>query len=184
MSNLTQERESTSHISDLLICGAVGSLIGASAALLLAPKSGEKLRRDITHAYCDLTDKTQEFADEIKERTSEFISHPEKEGFLLAGAISGALLGGVITYLLTQQNKTSSTFDEWREKLKNTTQSISSMDWIETAKEVLSEINEKIHHHNGSTVKKNREKSENTINTILDWADLGLQVWNKVNNRR
>jgi gas vesicle protein len=179
------ESMNSTQLSNLLICGAVGSLIGAAAALLLAPKSGMKLRRDISNVYEDLFDKTHEIADDIKERTSDFISRPEKNTYLLTGAAGGAVLGAAIAYLLTQENDKSSYFEAWKDKIKDSAQAVENMDWVETAKDFVTDIHDAIHHQNGSTLKKTvNQGQENVINKVLDWAVVGLQVWDKVKKRR
>jgi ABC-type enterobactin transport system permease subunit len=93
---------SDNHVTNLLISAAVGSVVGASAALLLTPKSGERLRKDITNTYQDLTDKTQDFAENIKETASQFIS-PENNSHLLLGALGGGILVATAVYLLGSQ---------------------------------------------------------------------------------
>lgn len=186
-----QENENISSTawSNLLISGVAGSLIGATTALLLAPKSGEKLRRDISNVYSDLTDKTQEMAEDIRDRTSKYISPPEKNSYLLTGAISGALLGATLAFLLTQEKEDNSYLCDIKDKIKESAQSmasnITSMDWLDTAKDVVNEINDKIHHHNGSNATKHAEHyTDNVINKALDFAIVGLEVWQKMKKRR
>lgn len=51
----------------------LGGLLGGVTALLLAPKSGVKLRKDIAKKYQCISDKTCEYADEVCEQTLELV---------------------------------------------------------------------------------------------------------------
>lgn len=63
---------------DFLLGAVVGGLIGAAAALLLAPKSGRELREDIGEGYRVVADKTTDLAGEISQR-SQVIAGQVKE---------------------------------------------------------------------------------------------------------
>jgi len=47
---------------------ALGALVGAAAALLLAPESGEELRKDITEKGDELKSKAQQQVDALQEQ--------------------------------------------------------------------------------------------------------------------
>jgi gas vesicle protein len=49
----------------------IGAGAGALAALLLAPKSGKQLRKDIQRGYEDAKDAVNEWADETKDRVRD-----------------------------------------------------------------------------------------------------------------
>ena len=49
----------------------IGVGAGALAALLLAPKSGEELRRDIRRRYKDAKGAVEDFAEEAKDRVGD-----------------------------------------------------------------------------------------------------------------
>jgi len=49
----------------------IGMGIGAAAGLLLAPKSGRQLRRDIQRSYDDVVETISEWSDEARERLKE-----------------------------------------------------------------------------------------------------------------
>jgi gas vesicle protein len=55
---------------DFLIGAVVGGLLGAMAALLLAPKSGRELRQDISEQYGTISEKTQQIANTVGEKTA------------------------------------------------------------------------------------------------------------------
>ncbi len=50
----------------ILIGFLSGAIVGTSAALLYAPKSGKKLRRDIKHKAQDLKEDADEFLNDVK----------------------------------------------------------------------------------------------------------------------
>jgi len=50
---------------DFLIGMLVGSIIGASVAFLMAPKSGRELRQDLSEGYESVSRKTQELARQV-----------------------------------------------------------------------------------------------------------------------
>ncbi|WP_068619735.1 YtxH domain-containing protein [Paenibacillus tuaregi] len=52
----------------------VGSLVGSAAALLLAPKKGSELRKDIADGARQVSDKSREVAGKVGEQTSEVIN--------------------------------------------------------------------------------------------------------------
>lgn len=56
---------------DLLVGAVVGSVLGAVAALLLAPKSGKELRGDIAEQVNTITEKTQQVTDAVTQKTQE-----------------------------------------------------------------------------------------------------------------
>ncbi|USB32271.1 YtxH domain-containing protein [Paenibacillus sp. YPG26] len=52
----------------------VGSVIGSAAALLLAPKKGSELRKDIADGARQVSDKSREVAGKVGGQTSEVIN--------------------------------------------------------------------------------------------------------------
>jgi gas vesicle protein len=121
------------HAKEFVIGAAVGSLLGSVAALLVAPKAGQKLRADICDAYCDFTDKTEDLAkrgrhlaknfgcqtcswankaksavDGAKKMVKGWVSE-EEEGEettrdLLIGGLVGGVLGAAIGLLLAPKS--------------------------------------------------------------------------------
>jgi hypothetical protein len=54
---------------------AAGAVVGAAAAVLLAPKSGEALRRDLTAGAKDLTNKLQATAQSVQDYVGTTRNH-------------------------------------------------------------------------------------------------------------
>jgi gas vesicle protein len=57
---------------DVIIGAVAGTVLGAVTALLLAPKSGRELRKDISGGVQQVTEKTQNVAKQIGTQTSEW----------------------------------------------------------------------------------------------------------------
>src|SRR5690554_2849460 len=81
---MSEEKDTSMNTKDFFIGTLVGGLIGASAALLLAPKSGKELREDINaqakvakERTADWThqavEKGNQFATTAKDQSSQFI---------------------------------------------------------------------------------------------------------------
>lgn len=57
---------------DFMIGSLIGGLLGASAALLLAPKSGKELRQDLNEQVVVVRDKTNQFREVAVEKGTAF----------------------------------------------------------------------------------------------------------------
>ena len=51
-----------------------GAIVGATAALLLAPKSGEELRKEIAEFAEDAKKRTQEYCEQVKEEVEKQVA--------------------------------------------------------------------------------------------------------------
>jgi gas vesicle protein len=65
------ESSDDSHVGTAVTFLLIGMGAGALAALLLTPKSGKQLRRDLRKGYEDAKDTVGDWADEAKDRTRE-----------------------------------------------------------------------------------------------------------------
>ncbi|MVO98456.1 YtxH domain-containing protein [Paenibacillus lutrae] len=63
----------TTRGKDLIYGAVFGSVAGAVTALLLAPKSGKELRADIAQQAAQVSEKTQEIARTVGEKTSDLV---------------------------------------------------------------------------------------------------------------
>lgn len=70
--------EETIHVKDFVIGALVGGIVGAAAALLLAPKAGSDLRNDVAVQAVTLKEKGVELSGTAKEKTTQ-LSHQIKE---------------------------------------------------------------------------------------------------------
>lgn len=51
-----------------------GAIVGAAAALLLAPKSGEELRQDLAGMAEDVKKRTQEYCEQVKQEVEKKVA--------------------------------------------------------------------------------------------------------------
>lgn len=58
---------------DFMIGALVGGMLGAAAALLLAPKAGKELRSDLNEQAVILKDKSNEFSHLAREKSSNIV---------------------------------------------------------------------------------------------------------------
>jgi gas vesicle protein len=65
------ESSSGSNVGTAITFLLIGIGAGALAALVLAPKSGRQLRRDLRRGYEDARDSIQDWSDEAKDRVRE-----------------------------------------------------------------------------------------------------------------
>ena len=63
------ERQSGAAAKHVLLGTAVGSVLGAVTALLLAPKSGKELRSDISEQIHKIGEKTERLASAVSSKT-------------------------------------------------------------------------------------------------------------------
>lgn len=69
------EMESEGHVwTNVLAGAAIGFVVGASLALLFAPKSGADLRSDIGDAVDGLKDKAEQMLDELQGSAAELVN--------------------------------------------------------------------------------------------------------------
>ena len=65
--------EESVHMKDFVIGALVGGIVGAAAALLLAPKAGSELRNDVAVQAVTLKDKSVELSGTAKEKTTQLV---------------------------------------------------------------------------------------------------------------
>jgi len=71
----------------------LGGLVGATAALLLAPKSGRELRADVAGQCSLLTDKTRELASSFSQKSQEIAQQVSAATSDLAGKVTSLASG-------------------------------------------------------------------------------------------
>lgn len=70
---------------DFVIGVLLGGIIGAAAALLLAPKSGRELRSELTDGYQAVAKRTQELIKQVGEQTDEMVARVKEMTSSLKG---------------------------------------------------------------------------------------------------
>ena len=79
--------EDTMHVKDFVIGALVGGIVGAAAALLLAPKSGSELRGDVAVQAVTLKDKGVELSHVAKDKTAQLSSQLKEQSTQLVDKV-------------------------------------------------------------------------------------------------
>jgi gas vesicle protein len=175
----------------------IGGCVAGIVAVLLAPKSGKALRQDITDGYNTLNKESKRYANEISDRAQSFmdtlhgVNHePENNSnAFLAGGAAGAVLGALAGLLLAPQSGQKlreyfgEEYDHMREKAQAVVDDVYEKEQdfeekLEDWKEILSSIVNKL-----SSAPRKGSGSKH-LNKLLDWATIGLHLYNKVHARR
>jgi len=207
----TEQNESSSQASNLLISATAGTIIGATAALLLTPKSGKRLRNDLYEAYENISEKGQDIIEDVVERgqkvadsASEYAANI-KDGAanmlgtsqnstsntnLILGALGGGILGAAAIFLLLPSHDDDNT-EGLTSKIKAAAKSAKKINWIETAKDIMETIQSKVSdypQHNGSVAAEEEDEEgsheKSTFHDVLKLASTGLRLWQNVKKRR
>jgi gas vesicle protein len=132
------EEEEEETTSDFLIGGLVGGILGATAGLLLAPKSGDKLRRDLADAYEDISDRTQDFKEDMTRRGRSFAKNARSRTNKWINLAKDVVDG------LTEESDESG--EEWIERIKgvvNNKRINDAMDWAHLGYRIWQEVQAK-----------------------------------------
>lgn len=168
----------------------VGGVLGGIAALLLSPKSGQELRQDIMDGYSTVSDKTND----LKCKSQNLFCSRKDAGFLdkkstiVVGSLLGGVIGAIAALLLapesgkTLREKFGDHFDEIRDKAEEFIEGIDSkghevLDHVEDWKDTLAFIVQKLS-------KKGKKQANSAMDEIMDWASLGLRVFDQIQKRR
>ncbi|MBA2728431.1 MAG: YtxH domain-containing protein [Parachlamydiaceae bacterium] len=181
--------------NDMLKGALIGGCIGGICALFLARKSGCELQEDIVNGYNSLNNQTHEYVDDVKDYAQRFMDlihgvEPEhSSNKLLVGGLSGVVLGTLAGLLLAPQSGTrlreqfGDKYDEMCDSAKEVIQDIHKGkenfedkigDWKETLVTILDNFQSP----------KKKSGNGHHMNNIVDWASLGLRVYNSLQNRR
>jgi gas vesicle protein len=206
-STLRQGECSQKQTNSLLLSAAAGGIVGATTALLFAPQSGEKLRKGIYETYDDISKTVQDFSGDVMEKgqkaastaaeyvdsvkgTATHLFAPSKKTDsnlpLFIGAIGGALLGAATVVLLSSKEEKHEGFaSKIKDAGKSFTENLNAGDWVETAKEIIGAISDKVH-HNGEAVEEHLKeiKNQSPLKEAFEWAALGLRAWQNMKKGR
>lgn len=85
--------EEESGSSGFLVGAIVGGIIGAAAALMLAPKTGKELRTDLNSQANTLKEKTSVYTDSAKEKTSDLTQQVKEQSSKVVDKVKGMKSG-------------------------------------------------------------------------------------------
>lgn len=185
-------------LTALFIGVAAGTLVGATAALLLAPKSGEKLRRDICTACggihekakgiahdiadmgCKACETANEYAEGIKDSATSLLGikkvEPNLYNYLTIGALAGTVISALALSVYSSKYEGSESLaHRIKAAGKTAKNNLQSIDWFETAKEALDSIKDRV---------ESAYEGRRSGHSALDWAIFGLNLLQNVKKRR
>lgn len=166
----------------------IGSVIGGAAGLLLAPKAGRELRNELTHGYSSLSGKAHHLANSLS-HTFEANNHePQPHRSLLTGAALGAVICTIAALLLAPKSgkklreELGDKYEEIQERAQGFMNNIhehgqEAIEHVEEWKDILGTLVDKL-----SQSKKKNHGSH--LDTILDWATIGVQLLQHAKARR
>jgi gas vesicle protein len=171
------------RLTTLFLSVLAGGVVGAATAFLIAPTTGKKLRKGLCDTYEDISERGQEmfhetadFAENVKDKARKIIdSMPDVSNpnlSLLIGAVGGSILGAAAIYMLTPKAE-----EGFAEKIK-----AAGGDWLETARDVLETLHQRIYAEKGA--EELEEKKPSHMKDALALAALGLRLWDNIKQRR
>ncbi len=104
-----------------------GGAIGATIALLYAPKSGKELRADIKHKTDEFIDDTSEYMQIAREKAETLINEGKRKSDLLiqdAKKKAGTLIDDANSLLNEAKGKASHAYDDAKGKISNESERI------------------------------------------------------------
>lgn len=171
------------HTKEFIVGAAVGSLLGSVAALLVAPTTGKKLRDGICGTYCDISDKTNDFAnrsrsiaknigcqtcdwagkaksvvDGAAKTVRGWVGHEEEEHTsreLLIGGLIGGVLGAAVALMLAPKSG-----EDFRQDLADT----------------YEDMSERTHEFADQMTKKGKAFAKRTNNRANKWFALAQDI--------
>lgn len=188
-------------------------LAGVATFLLLKPKKQTRnLRKDIYKTYRDFKEDAEEFAhdayekgkqaydyatdyvESLKDTAHDVIEHPRSRSLLVAGTIGGTILGASLVYLLNRNNSkehSETLFDKARyivDSIKNVTNSASenlnSTNWLETAKEIIEAVSERVNAHEEDDEKLASNKHSLNLQNAIELGINGFRLWQNMKRRK
>ncbi|MCE5314348.1 MAG: YtxH domain-containing protein [Armatimonadota bacterium] len=92
--NENREEKGGSVFLNFLAGMGLGALVGAVAALLVAPKSGDETREDIKHATEDFRNKANKMVHELSESSEELVKKSKELLEATRGKVQNAVEAG------------------------------------------------------------------------------------------
>lgn len=160
---------------DFLIGAAVGGVLGTVTALLTAPKSGKRLRQDLSDVYEDLTDKTNDMACQVGKRSRSWLKnvkgqtadwterarsmmeeeeeHETRDRFI--GGMTGGVLGALAGLLLAPKSGS-----EFRQDIADT----------------YEDLSDKAQDFAGQVKRRGRKAAKNVSAQANDWIDYAKDI--------
>lgn len=179
--------------SSFVKVAVIGGLLGCLAGILIAPKAGKELRRNLADGYHTVSDKAQS----LKNRGQRLfhlkrIEEPSfffRKSTLITGSVIGGIIGIVAALLLAPESckalkeHLEDSYEDICDKAEDfleevNTRGRNAVDQFDGWKDTLSEVIGKL------SSNKVGKQCQSKLDEILDWANLGLRALEKFQKRR
>ena len=186
-------KESKKHVcqnnhSQILLLGLIaGGLIGAGTALVLAPKNGKQLRKNLIDACQGFSDKTGEIKENLFEQGEELLEAAQQwskkkkisptSSQLALGGIAGCALGAAVALFLANKSKDedSSYFPDISSKVES---------WTTNAKSVVDTLHGFLNEGNAKKRTAAHDESDGSpFHEIMDLASIGLRLFQNLKQK-
>ncbi len=178
---------SKNTMTHIALGAAAGCAIGAVAAILIAPKQRKhKFTQKLDEFYDHVTDTAEDYAHDALDKgqkayqacrdaagniysaASGTLAKNSNRNIVL-GAICAGLIGATAIYTLSQKKSSHQSFAErW-----------GTSKWSNMAKCVVDAVSSKLHEQ-----EEEHDEHRNPIQNAMDWAEIGLNLWQEFKKRR
>lgn len=181
-----------SHLTPLLLSAAAGAIIGALVAVYKPNQNARTWGFTVSNTYNKLSDKLEDISQPKKS-----VKQTSHKKILWLGAIAGGVVGLTAVTLLSQKHggkKGGGIIDSIKDAGHSAVESIQSIDWMDVAEHVADSVGEKIGANEEDSEEDNEyedeiedeesEGSHDKVQSIVDLAILGLNIWQNLKKRR
>lgn len=187
--------------SPLMWSGVGGTLLGAVAGLLLTPKPGSEIRHLISDTYQQVADTTQDLVNSFNDKSKEIAHMASAQTSEWAGKaldLSENLLNEAKNWADIVKDAAStarhhamkfkddvnfkhklSEILEWAHKAESLAENVlkEMLEWVQSIRRAIerSDVHHTHSHSNGT---------HNAINDVMDWAAVGIDIWQKMKSKR
>lgn len=169
----------------LFILGIVVSLLGASGIYLLT-HHGKKQMQNLCH---DISDKTTCLKKNIAHGYQELSKESHQAGVvsLIAGGLTGALLGASLVFLYEKNHEDHSLLNSYIKKpthilADEVKPKLSS--WINKAKSIMDSLSEVLNEDKEEVEISSQQSGSNKLDQMIDLATVGYKVFQHLKKGR
>lgn len=187
------------HGDHLALGGVAMGLAGIATFLLLNSMNKKRsFGERVSNTYAEYKEEAEDIANNVYEKGREIYDYatnyadniknkikdkPNWSLFVL-GAAAGVTIGGALAYLSNHKNnknfldKFIDVIDNIKESTSSVTDNINTNEWVQTAKDVLENINEKIY--------SGRKSSEGhgSLEKVIDLGLTGYKIWESFSKKK
>jgi gas vesicle protein len=201
-SYFSEDKRNNFSGNPLVWSGVGGTLLGAVAGLLLTPKPGSEIRHLIADTYQQVADTTQDLVNSFNDKSKEIAHMASLQSTEWAGKaldLSENLLNEAKNWADIVKDAASKAkhhamkfkddvnfkhkFNEileWAHKAEALAESVlkEMLEWVQSIRRAVERFD--VH----STSLSSSNGTHNAITDVMDWAAVGIDIWQKMKNKR